>query len=357
MNKNFEEQYFIQMDEGDVVGDLGPLPYIKNIPREGQRSPRRNKSTKKLKVTFDPIMAELEPQADDVNAFEFTYNASRHERSWLIDSLGSFYEQQWLDDVLRMIKGGKEASVYLCTANPSTQENFVAAKVYRPRRFRNLKNDHLYREGRANLDSDGHKIVDHGAIHAINKRTDFGLRLMHTSWMQHEYQTMQILFAAGADVPVPYACDNNAILMSYIGEKDLEAQTMNQIDLNRDEGILLFERVLKNIEIMLANDRIHGDLSAYNILYWAGKITIIDFPQAISPHENRNAYIIFERDVTRICEYFAKQGVDVKPHTIATDMWTAYNLPITPDIHPKLLDDQDEEHLAYWKSAADLDRL
>jgi serine/threonine-protein kinase RIO1 len=38
--------------------------------------------------------------------------------------------------------------------------------------------------------------------------------MMHTSWVQHEFQTMQILHAAGADVPVPYACDNNAILMS-----------------------------------------------------------------------------------------------------------------------------------------------
>jgi hypothetical protein len=32
---------------------------------------------------------------------------------WLTTSLGGFYEEHWFDDVVRMVKGGKEASVYL----------------------------------------------------------------------------------------------------------------------------------------------------------------------------------------------------------------------------------------------------
>ncbi len=54
---------------------------------------------------------------------------------------------------------------------------------------------------------------------------------------------------------------------------------------------------------MLANNVVHGDLSAYNILYWQGDIRIIDFPQAVNPYKNPNAYRIFERDVERICQY------------------------------------------------------
>jgi len=347
--------HFDQIDDINEIGELGDLPHIKNLPRKNQRPPARKKTTKKSGFSHEHILAELAEQADDVSTFEFTYKASRHERAWLIDSLGRFYEQQWLDDVIRMIKGGKEASVYQCTANQTTVENFIAAKVYRLRRFRNLKNDHLYREGRARLDADGSVIIDHGILHAMDQRTEFGLRMLHTSWMQHEFQTMQILHTAGADVPVPYACDNNAILMSYIGGEGFAAPTMNHIDLDPDESIYLFERVLENIEIMLANDRIHGDLSAYNILYWDGEITIIDFPQAISPDENRSAFAIFERDLTRICEYFARQGVDVKPHIIAADMWTAYQHRLTPDVHPNLLDDQDDEDLAYWKSISNPD--
>jgi len=355
MTEKSINQYYDRLNEIENIGDLGDLPYIKNLPRKDQRIPPRKKSANKSETSREYILAELAEQSDDVSTFEFTYKAARHEHGWLIDSLGGFYEQHWIDDVLRMIKGGKEASVYQCSANQSILEDFIAAKVYRPRRFRNLKNDHLYREGRARLDSEGAAILDHGTLNAMDQRTEYGLRMMHTSWMQHEFQTMKLLHAAGADVPVPYACDNNAILMSYIGGVALAAPTMNQIDLDLDESTHLFRRVIENVDIMLANDRIHGDLSAYNILYWDGEITIIDFPQAISPEENRSAYAIFERDLTRICEYFARQGVDVKPRSIAADMWTSHRHRFSPDVHPGLLDDQDVDDLAYWKSISNPD--
>lgn len=351
-----QNDHFYDQFELDDFQYPGSLPYIKNIPRETQRFPYKKKSKEKPKPTDIHLLAELEEQADDLSTFEFTYKASRHEHAWLVDSLGRFYEQQWLDDVLRMIKGGKEASVYQCAANQSTPADYIAAKVYRPRQFRNLKNDHLYREGRARLDSEGHAIIDGGTLHAMHQRTEYGLRMMHTSWMQHEFQTMQILHAAGAKVPFTYACDYNAILMAYIGGDHSAAPTMNQINLELDEAIWLFECVIENVEIMLANDRIHGDLSAYNILYWDSEITIIDFPQAISPNENRSAYTIFERDLTRICDYFARQGVETRPHKLAADLWTAYNYRLTPDIHPRLLDDRDEEGLAYWNSISNPDR-
>ena len=183
----------------------------------------------------------------------------------------------------------------------------------------------------------------------MNDRSAYGLQLLHTSWIEHEYQALQILHEAGADVPTPYARGDNAILMEYIGGPDMPAPTINGVNLDTDEAQPLFERVLHNIEIMLASDRVHGDLSAYNILYWQGEITLIDFPQAISPVENRNAFKIFERDVRRICEYFARQGVRSNPRRIAADMWTAFNHRLLPDVHPGLLDDDNEGDRAYWR--------
>jgi len=75
---------------------------------------------------------------------------------------------------------------------------------------------------------------------------------------------------------------------------------------------------------MLANGIVHADLSAYNILYWDGEITLIDFPQVISPGGHRYAYQIFRRDVTRVCEYFSRQGVHADPARLAADLWTAH---------------------------------
>jgi RIO kinase 1 len=73
---------------------------------------------------------------------------------------------------------------------------------------------------------------------------------------------------------------------------------------------------------MLRHDRIHGDLSAYNILYWDGRATLIDFPQVTLRRSNPHAEFIFQRDVTRVCEYFARQGVAVgDPEERAARLW------------------------------------
>lgn len=293
-------------------------------------------------------------QDDSQNRFDFTYKASRHERWWLLNSLGNFYEHQWISDVLAIVRGGKEANVYQCRGTESTGQEFIAAKVYRPRSLRSLRNDSLYREGRANLDADGREIRDERAARAMRNRTAFGQTLMHTSWLAHEFTTLQALHAAGADVPAPFATSDNAILMSYIGDEALAAPTLSSVELDPDEARPLFERVLRNVEIMLRQERIHGDLSAYNILYWEGRVTLIDFPQAISPHANQNAYRIFKRDLTRVCEYFARQGVRSNPRKLAENLWTSHGYRLMPEVHPALLDAEDERDRAYWKKAASL---
>lgn len=313
----------------------------------------RSKASQKPKRTRQQIVAELAEQQDVIETYKFTYRASRHERAWLIGSLGNFYEQQWFSDVLRLVKGGKEATVYQCLGNTHTGARLLAAKIYRPRMFRNLRKDHIYREGRASLDANGNEITEDGMLNAIRKRSAYGLHLAHTSWLAYEYKALQVLHAAGGDVPAVYASDDNCILMEYIGGEELAAPTLSEVELEREEARALFGRVLNNIKLMLANDLVHADLSAYNILYWQGEIKLIDFPQVIDPDQNRNAYKIFERDVIRVCDYFARQGVPSGPRRIAADLWTAHNRRLHPEVHPALLDDQDEQDRAYWDKLVD----
>ena len=74
------------------------------------------------------------------------------ERRWILDALGDFYDGEWITDVLYRVKGGKEATVYCCQAHPLTGRKLLAAKIYRPRQFRKMKNDAIYKEGRALFD-------------------------------------------------------------------------------------------------------------------------------------------------------------------------------------------------------------
>jgi RIO kinase 1 len=329
----------------DSIEEIGYVAHVKNLPHNKKGSSRPHPAQHNPQP---PVPVEIHEQAEDV--FKMTYKAARHEAVWLEESLNYFFKQQWFDDVLRMVKGGKEASVYLCRGNATSRVDYLAAKVYRPRRFRNLKNDWLYREGRVNLDDSGRQINNKGMLHAMAKRTEYGRELLHTSWLEHEFQTLTILYEAGADVPRPYASSANAILMGYYGDELMGAPTLNEVSLPPAEARALFERVLHNIDIMLSKGRIHGDLSAFNILYWEGDIVLIDFPQTIRPEENRSAYRIFERDVTRICEYFQRQGVRSNPRQLAGAMWQRYNQPFVPLVDFKALGEDSDDERDIWES-------
>jgi RIO kinase 1 len=288
-----------------------------------KRKPRVNHKPKK---SGSQIITEIAETVGLEGGFNTTYQPARYESGWLLGSLRSFYDRALIRDVLSQVKGGKEANVYCCEADPATGETLLAAKVYRPRQFRNLRNDAMYRQGRSILTPDGHPVKknEYRVMRAIGKKTAFGEQVQHTSWLMHEYTALERFYRAGAAVPRPIAVSENAILMGYIGDAQIAASTLNEVDLKPDEAEPLFQEVLRNIELMLQYNLIHGDLSAYNILYWAGKITLIDFPQVVNGETNPKARFILKRDIQRVCEYFARQGVRSNPTTILNNLWSRY---------------------------------
>jgi RIO kinase 1 len=313
----------------DELDDNGEIPAFLGFDAQRPRNPK-GRIGKKLETQEK---AFVDSQDSSRETFRFTYKAARFEEWWLLESLNDFYEHQWISDVLRRVKGGKEASVYQCRGGTAAGSRLVAAKVYRPRPLRNLHNDHVYRQGRADLDSEGRVMIDDGMLHAIEKKTEYGRELLHQSWIAYEYTSMQQLYEAGADVPAPYTIAHNAILMEFVGDLRSAAPALNEIRLSRSEARVLLDRVLANLDILLAHDRIHGDLSAYNILYWNGDIKLIDFPQVISPKTNRQAFRIFSRDVQRVCDYFHAQGVESDSPGLAESLWSShgYSLPRPAD--------------------------
>jgi RIO kinase 1 len=338
MNTDDYINLFDELDDNEQTNNF------LNKDKRRQRFPERH-----FKYVREASADFLEGQDDSSRSFKFTYSAARFEEWWLLESLGDFYEHQWITDVLRRLKGGKEASVYLCRSGPAIDAPLVAAKVYRPRSLRNLKNDGQYRVGRTDLDAEGHAIVKDGDIHAMEKRTAYGEELRHQSWIAYEFQTLEMLHAAGAEVPKPHAMEKNAILMDYVGDLNSAAPTLNSVNLEPDEARPLFERVVHNIDLLLSNQRIHGDLSAYNILYWEGDITLIDFPQVVPPDANPAAWTIFLRDVTRICQYFRSQGIRSNPRKLASDLWTSHGHRIAKEVDPRDLDANDADDRRLWE--------
>lgn len=328
MNSKYEilEQYEAYEDQFNPI----------RIDRRARRQ-RRPKPAHKPKKTQEEIVSDSAEVIGLEGGFKTSYRPSLHEAGWLLKSLRPFYDQELISDVEALVKGGKEANVYRCAAHPATGQKWLAAKVYRPRMFRNLRNDHMYRQGRMTLTGNGSPVKgrDTRMMRALDKKTAFGQQVAHTSWLMHEYKALELLYDAGADVPQTYAAGENAILMTYVGDGGGAAPALNEINLEADEVWPLFNKILENVGLMLRYGRIHGDLSAYNILYWQGDVTLIDFPQvsnsrvgsrthAVGSNVNPDAQFIFERDVGRVCEYFTGQGVQCDPAAITAELWQRY---------------------------------
>ena len=299
-----------------------------NMDRQARRQRKKSPNHKPKKEEHN-IIAEI-ADADGLEpGFESTYKPGLFEEGWLLQSLRSFYDQAIITDVLGRVKGGKEASVYRCAAHESVGEALIAAKVYRPRMFRSLRNDKAYQEGRNILNPDGRAVkkTDHRMMRAIGKKSAFGQAVSHTSWLMYEYTTLQKLHRAGASVPRPIAASENAIMMSYLGDEHASAPTLNGVWLDPVPARRAFDAIIHNVEIMLGFGFVHGDLSAYNILYWDEDITLIDFPQVTDIQANSQAYPILLRDLTRICEYFAGQGLDKDPQVLMRHFWDRFGPP------------------------------
>lgn len=263
---------------------------------------------------------------DARGTFRPTYRASKHEAGWLLASLATFYDQGYITDIEALVKGGKEATVYRCRADPSVGTRWLAAKVYRPRQFRAMRNDARYRRGRPLLNAMGGRMkeTDRRMARAVDRRTATAVQAEHTSWLMYEYTTLQLLHGAGGAVPTPIAVGENAILMAYLGDEAGAAPTLSEIRPDPAHAARLFDVVLENVEILLAEGLVHGDLSPYNILSWEGGAYLIDFPQVVDVEGNPEARAILARDIARVCDYFSRHGVARDARTIAAALWERY---------------------------------
>lgn len=229
------------------------------------------------------------------------------------EALVPFFKKHLITDLRQTIKSGKEATVFLCDADPSTGVEFLVAKIYRPRESRTFKNDAVYHAGEW--------VGDKRTRKAIAQKSNHGRRFQFTDWIEREYQALRQLYAFKADVPKVYDRSESALLMQFVGEGDEPATPLNRVNLDREEAAGLFERVVHNIGLALGLNFVHADLSSFNILYQDGQITLIDFPQSVDPHSNPHAYDLLQRDLENVCRYFARYGVQADAGRLAWEMW------------------------------------
>ena len=219
-------------------------------------------------------------------------------------------EQGLIDELLGELKSGKEATVYLARG----PQGLAAAKVYADAAVRSFKNDHIYRDGRF--------IGDARIKKAIDQRSKTGMSAQQALWIMHEYLQLWALFDAGLPVPKPLvgpgaddcAKAGRVVLMEFIGNDEGAAPRLADLRLSPDEAEDAFEQSVELLVQMLQLGKVHGDFSAYNLLWWEGRVVIIDVPQMTEIEENRSAGELLERDVVSLCR--SVKGVRADPRRV-----------------------------------------
>ena len=229
-----------------------------------------------------------------------------------IESLQPLFDEGWITDVIRSVRGGKEADVYLCRGSSLVEGALVAAKVYRPRTQRGFSDDSTYWEG-------GMRTFGRRVRLAATKRSAFGREVRFSAWIGREHEILARLHAAGAVVPRPYAMSQTGLVLEWIGEREQEAPQLRHVQLDAADAEAAFDDLLHQVELFLANDLVHGDLSDYNVL-WDGRAVVIDFPQAVDPRFNRSAHDLLRRDLGNLVKHFARYGLYRDPDRLAGEL-------------------------------------
>ena len=215
-----------------------------------------------------------------------------------------------VDEVLRQLMSGKEATVYIVRCG----EEIRCAKVYKDATQRSFRKSVSYQEGR--------KTKNSRQARAMAKGTRYGRQMQEEAWQSAEVDALYRLAAAGVKVPQPYLCHEGVLLMDLVTDADGHpAPRLNDIELSVEQALEFHAGLLGQVVRMLCAGIIHGDLSEYNILVGAEGPVIIDLPQAVDAAGNSNAGAMLERDVANLAGYFGRYAPELLDSQYGKEIW------------------------------------
>jgi RIO kinase 1 len=218
-----------------------------------------------------------------------------------------------IDEVLRSLKSGKEATVYMVRTGSQVR----CAKVYRDMAQRSFQKRAQYQEGR--------KVRGSRQARAMSKSTRFGRKEQESAWKNAEVDALYKLVAADVRVPRPYGYFNDVLVMELVTDAaGNPAPRLGEVDLSPELAREYHEFLVRQIVRMLSLGLIHGDLSEFNVLVAPDGPVIIDLPQAVNAAGNNNAFAMLERDVNNIRNTLGRFAPELLETQYAREMWSLF---------------------------------
>jgi RIO kinase 1 len=252
--------------------------------------------------------------------------------------LQALIDEGVIDQVLRPLKSGKEASVYVVRAG----DDIRCAKVYKDMAQRSFQARVQYQEGR--------KVRGSRQARAIGKASKFGRKEMEAAWKNAEVDALYQLTAAGVRVPQPYGYFNGVLVMELVTDADgYSAPRLGEVELSADTARTYHRFLMQQVARMLCIGLIHGDLSEYNVLVAPEGPVIIDLPQVVSASGNNAARAMLRRDVGNITISLSRFAPELLDTHYGEEMWALFELG---ELHP---DSELTGHFEFDESVADVD--
>jgi RIO kinase 1 len=227
-----------------------------------------------------------------------------------------------IDIVVRKLKSGKEASVYIVSCGGELR----CAKVYKEAEQRGFRQLARYQEGR--------KTRNSRDARAMGRRGSHGRRVQEAEWKNAEVEALYRLAGAGVRVPAPYLVHEGVLLMELVcdGAGD-PAPRLNDVGFTAGQALEWHGFMMGQIVRMLCAGLIHGDLSGFNVLVGTEGPVIIDLPQAIDAASNNNSFAMLERDVNNMRETFGGASPELLQTEYAREIWKLYESgELTPEV-------------------------
>jgi RIO kinase 1 len=227
--------------------------------------------------------------------------------------LQTLLDEGVIDAVVRQLKSGKEASVYIVRCG----DELRCAKIYKDMGQRSFQARAQYQEGR--------KVRGSRQARAMEKGSKYGKKALEEAWKNTEVDALYQLSAAGVRVPKPFGYFNGVLLMELVADAEgHSAPRLSEVELDAERAREYYIVLVRQVVRMLCEGMIHGDLSEYNVLVDAQGPVIIDLPQAVSAAGNNNARAMLLRDVNKLRSTLAFFAPELEELHYGEEMWALF---------------------------------